>query len=260
VARRHEIPTHLNVEDRAFFGLSVRQVTHLMVGASTAYAVWNQWLWAPPGPRLFLAVLCFLTAAALALVARGALGSRATRNAAPAAEPATAEAPAPAKTSAGPAAATVVVPNLRPVQRLNPFAGWATGDAAVLGQLVLVGCLDLDFEVALLRVVALGALELTTELETLDRGQLVRATDRLARLRQERRSLRGILGSGGQRAAKQGSHGQCRNSSAESHEGHYSCLRSRGWLRGRKEFVKNVKASISAGYSIFPHAIVRPCR
>jgi hypothetical protein len=68
VARRHEIPTHLNVEDKAFFGLTVRQVTHLMVGASTAYAVWNQALWAPPGPRLFLALLCFAAAAVLALV------------------------------------------------------------------------------------------------------------------------------------------------------------------------------------------------
>src|SRR3954465_9992530 len=74
MARRHEIPTHLNVEDKAFYGLSVRQVTHLMVGGSTAYAVWNQWLWAPPGPRLLLAVGCFLAAAALALLRPGGRG------------------------------------------------------------------------------------------------------------------------------------------------------------------------------------------
>jgi hypothetical protein len=74
MARRHEIPTHLDVEDKAFYGLSVRQVTHLMVGASTAYAVWNQWIWAPPAARLALAILCFLAAAALALVRPGGRG------------------------------------------------------------------------------------------------------------------------------------------------------------------------------------------
>jgi hypothetical protein len=71
MALRHEIPTHLNVEDRAFFGLSVRQVMHLTVGAATAYAIWNQWLWAPPGLRLGLAGLCLLAAVALALVRPG---------------------------------------------------------------------------------------------------------------------------------------------------------------------------------------------
>ena len=29
--RRHEIPTHLNVEDKAFVGLSVRQLMNLIV-------------------------------------------------------------------------------------------------------------------------------------------------------------------------------------------------------------------------------------
>ena len=74
MAQRHQIPTHLNVEDKAFYGLSVRQVTHLMVGASTAYAAWNQWLWAPPAPRFALALGCFLGAAALALVRPGGRG------------------------------------------------------------------------------------------------------------------------------------------------------------------------------------------
>jgi hypothetical protein len=74
MARRHEIPTHLNVEDKAFYGLSVRQVTHLTVGAATAYAAWNQWLWAPAAPRLVLALGCILVAAALALLRPGGRG------------------------------------------------------------------------------------------------------------------------------------------------------------------------------------------
>jgi hypothetical protein len=71
MAPRHEIPTHLNVEDRAFLGLSVRQVMHLTVGAATAYAIWNQWLWAPPALRFGVAGLCLLVAIALALVRPG---------------------------------------------------------------------------------------------------------------------------------------------------------------------------------------------
>ena len=38
---RHEIPTHLNVEDRAVYGLSVRQLTYLVAGCSGAYGVWS---------------------------------------------------------------------------------------------------------------------------------------------------------------------------------------------------------------------------
>ncbi|MBV9279174.1 MAG: PrgI family protein [Chloroflexi bacterium] len=40
---RHEIPTHLDVEDRAFYGLTIRQVMYLTVGGSCAYALWTQW-------------------------------------------------------------------------------------------------------------------------------------------------------------------------------------------------------------------------
>ena len=40
---RHEIPTHLGVEDKAYFGLSVRQVMVLTIGCSGAYGLWNQW-------------------------------------------------------------------------------------------------------------------------------------------------------------------------------------------------------------------------
>ena len=66
--QRHEIPTHLNVEDRAFFGLSVRQLMEVIVGLSTSYWLWNQWPDLAPSLRLGLAGACFVIAAALALV------------------------------------------------------------------------------------------------------------------------------------------------------------------------------------------------
>ena len=74
MARRHEIPTHLNVEDKAFYGLSVRQVMYLTTGCATAYALWNQWPDAPPALRLGAALGCLLLAAALALVRPGGRG------------------------------------------------------------------------------------------------------------------------------------------------------------------------------------------
>lgn len=65
---RHEIPTHLNVEDRAFYGLTVRQVTYLTVGAASGYGLWNQWNALPMGLRLVLAASCVLLAVAVTLV------------------------------------------------------------------------------------------------------------------------------------------------------------------------------------------------
>ena len=74
MARRHEIPTHLNVEDKAFFGLTVRQLTVLTVGLSTGYALWSGWPELAPGVRAGLAVACFLLATAFALVRPGGRG------------------------------------------------------------------------------------------------------------------------------------------------------------------------------------------
>jgi hypothetical protein len=51
---RHEIPTHLNVEDRAFYGFTIRQVMYLTVGGAAAYALWNQW---PALPLVFRGAL-----------------------------------------------------------------------------------------------------------------------------------------------------------------------------------------------------------
>ena len=67
-SRRHEIPTHLNVEDRAFFGLSVRQVLYLVTGLAGAYGIWQQWSLLPGGARLAAATAVLLLAAAFALV------------------------------------------------------------------------------------------------------------------------------------------------------------------------------------------------
>jgi len=67
-AKHHEIPTHLNVEDKAFYGLSARQFMYLTIGLATSYGLWNQWPDLPAAARLALAAACFALAAALALI------------------------------------------------------------------------------------------------------------------------------------------------------------------------------------------------
>ncbi len=71
---RHELPTHLNVEDKAFWGLSVRQALTLTTGLSGGYSVWTQWPDLPDLLRLGLALGCLLVAAVLALVRPGGRG------------------------------------------------------------------------------------------------------------------------------------------------------------------------------------------
>jgi hypothetical protein len=66
--RSHEIPTHLNVEDRAFYGLTARQVMWLTVGCAGGYGLWAQWPGLPGGLRLALAGVCVALALVLALV------------------------------------------------------------------------------------------------------------------------------------------------------------------------------------------------
>jgi hypothetical protein len=65
---RHEIPTHLNVEDKVLYGLSVRQVMYLTIGCAAGYALWNQWPELALVARLGLAAACVAVAAAVALV------------------------------------------------------------------------------------------------------------------------------------------------------------------------------------------------
>src|SRR5258708_6313208 len=38
----HQVPTHLDVEDKVLFGLTVRQFLYLLVGSSPSYALWDQ--------------------------------------------------------------------------------------------------------------------------------------------------------------------------------------------------------------------------
>jgi hypothetical protein len=66
--RRHEIPTHLNVEDRAIYGLTIRQVMYLTVGGAGGYALWNQWPGLPLALRGAIVLPCLLTALILALM------------------------------------------------------------------------------------------------------------------------------------------------------------------------------------------------
>lgn len=66
--RRHEIPTHLNVEDRAFYGFTIRQVMYLTVGGAGAYALWNQWPALPLVMRAALVVPIVVLALIFALV------------------------------------------------------------------------------------------------------------------------------------------------------------------------------------------------
>jgi len=71
---RHEIPTHLDVEDKAFFGLSVRQFMYLVSGLACSYAGWMQFAGWPSVIRGLLAGLNVIGAIALALVRPGGRG------------------------------------------------------------------------------------------------------------------------------------------------------------------------------------------
>jgi len=71
---RHEIPTHLAVEDRLVLGLSARQAMYLIAAVAGGYSAWNEATAAPPELRLGLAALCLLLGAALALVRPGGRG------------------------------------------------------------------------------------------------------------------------------------------------------------------------------------------
>ena len=66
--QRHEIPTHLNVEDRAFYGLTIRQVMYLTIGLSGGYGLWNQWPALPLIFRVGLIALCLFLALTFALL------------------------------------------------------------------------------------------------------------------------------------------------------------------------------------------------
>lgn len=72
--RRHEVPTHLDVQDRLFLGLSPRQVTYLLLGLVGGLGLWSQWPQLPDVVRLGLALSSVAAGAALALVRWGGHG------------------------------------------------------------------------------------------------------------------------------------------------------------------------------------------
>jgi hypothetical protein len=59
--RVHEIPTHLNVQDTLIGSLTPPQLVRLMVCASLAYGVWDQFTFLPPLARAALAGILVLT-------------------------------------------------------------------------------------------------------------------------------------------------------------------------------------------------------
>ncbi len=67
-ARQHEIPTHLNVEDKLIFGLTARQFLYVLVGCTLVYGLWDQLADAPFVLRGAAAAGCLSVAAAIALL------------------------------------------------------------------------------------------------------------------------------------------------------------------------------------------------
>ena len=68
MARTHEVPNHLNVQDTLFLGLTARQVATLMAFASPAYGIWDQLTVAPLPVRASLAALLVLAGIAFTLL------------------------------------------------------------------------------------------------------------------------------------------------------------------------------------------------
>jgi PrgI family protein len=64
----HEVPTHLDVEDKVAFGLTVRQFLYILVGSSASYALWGQAPTLADGLRLAGAGACIAVTLAFALL------------------------------------------------------------------------------------------------------------------------------------------------------------------------------------------------
>jgi hypothetical protein len=71
MARTHEVPNHLNVQDTLFLGLTARQVATFMAFASPAYGIWDQLDVAPVEVRGALAALVVVVGVVFALVQPG---------------------------------------------------------------------------------------------------------------------------------------------------------------------------------------------
>ncbi len=68
MVKPHEIPTHLNVEDKLLLGLTVRQTLNLMAGVSGTYGMWNQWPDMPALPRWSMIAASLILTLAFTLV------------------------------------------------------------------------------------------------------------------------------------------------------------------------------------------------
>jgi len=66
--KQHEVPTHLNVEDKVVFGLTVRQFLYMLVGSSAAYTVWDQLNMTASAIRVMLVGICVVVTLAFALL------------------------------------------------------------------------------------------------------------------------------------------------------------------------------------------------
>lgn len=64
--QRHEVPTHLNIEDKAFAGLTMRQLMVVIIGLALAYAAMSE-LPLPLPFRLAVGAFVLLTTAAFSL-------------------------------------------------------------------------------------------------------------------------------------------------------------------------------------------------
>jgi hypothetical protein len=66
--KHHEVPTHLNVEDKVLFGLTVRQFLYMLVGSSATYTVWDQSSTFLLPLRIGVVLLCVVVTLAFALL------------------------------------------------------------------------------------------------------------------------------------------------------------------------------------------------
>jgi hypothetical protein len=73
MALTHEIPTHLNVEDKPLLGLTMRHFMELMAGLAGTYSLWNQWPQLPLGGRLTLTALSLAMTLACSFLRPGGL-------------------------------------------------------------------------------------------------------------------------------------------------------------------------------------------
>lgn len=64
----HQIPTHLNVEDKLVLGLAARPALHLMAGLSQAYALWSGGPDVPDPIRLAMVAACLVVSALCAFL------------------------------------------------------------------------------------------------------------------------------------------------------------------------------------------------